>query len=558
MKMIMLLMMAVDGASSSTPDVQLLDFSASYCGPCQQMVPILQSMEKEGYPVRQIDISSDPELTKRFNVERIPTLVLLVEGKEVKRFVGLTSGDELRQAMNKAAAALGEKRAGQSALSQPQFAKTAAKDVPAVATVAKESSQPSRRAEPAKVNEKQSLGDMFRRMIGKDDNSGGSPTLRGQDPAANGDLPLDASAASLASTVRIRVAGKSTEDGKYLQDVGTGTIVHSVTGQAIVLTCAHLFLNIAVKEAVVEIEVFEDGKPVTYPAKLVGGDHDADLALLRIRTTKVFPASSISAQIPEPKVGQQLMSFGCNDGDDPTRLDTKLVDINRYDGPPNFVCSVDPISGRSGGGLFSVDGSLMGVCSCADRKTHEGLYAAHGAILDLVKYCELSDILKSAAAAGSSVTPASLGEDSAESFKELMAGPTANPTATAPSVPAAPVPPVVAKVPPSSASPSDFFDTESTPDVTPDDLLELPKSAPGVAGSRGRVFAPPAVSTTSVTAGPEVTILIDDKTGAGPRRIVIPQASAWMLEMLTGEPSETEASVTSTLRPIRTNSVKSR
>ena len=83
MKMIMLLMMAVDGASNSTPDVQLLDFSASYCGPCQQMVPILQRMGQAGFPVRQIDISSDPELTKRFKVDRIPTLVLLVEGKEV-------------------------------------------------------------------------------------------------------------------------------------------------------------------------------------------------------------------------------------------------------------------------------------------------------------------------------------------------------------------------------------------------------------------------------------------------------------------------------------------
>ncbi len=549
MKMIMLLMMAVDGASSSTPDVQLLDFSASYCGPCQQMVPILQSMGREGFPVRQIDISSDPELTKRFNVDRIPTLVLLVEGKEVKRFVGLTSADELKQAMNKAANALKEKRAAASALSQPQFAKTAAKDVPAPAAAIADEAPSSPRPAVAKVNEKRSLGDMFRRMIGKDSPAEGSPTLRGQDPAANADLPRDASVASLAATVRIRVAGKSTEDGKYLQDVGTGTIVHSVTGQAIVLTCAHLFLNIAVKEAVVEIEVFENGKPVTYPAKLVGGDHDADLALLRIRTTKVFPASSISAQITEPKVGQQLMSFGCNDGDDPTRLDMKLVDINRYDGPPNFVCSVDPISGRSGGGLFGADGSLLGVCSCADRKSHEGLYAAHGAILELVKYCELNDILKSATAVGGTVTPAALGEDPSESFKEQMAGPTTK----APAVPVAPAKPAVAKAPASSASQFDFFDTESAANVTPDDLLDLPKSAPAVAATRARPSAPPLVSTTTATAGPEVTILIDDKNGGEPRRIVIPQASPWMLEMLTGETSETEPVVTSTLRPIRTD-----
>ncbi len=553
MKMIMLLMMAVDGASNSTPEVQLLDFSASYCGPCQQMVPILQSMGREGFPVRQIDISSDPELTKRFNVDRIPTLVLLVEGKEVKRFVGLTSGNELRQAMNKAAAALKEKRAAESALSQPQFAKTAARDVPSAAAIATDDSPPARRAEASNGNEKKSLGDMFRRMIGRDDSAGGSPTLRGQDPAANGVLSNDASAASLAATVRIRVAGKSTEDGKYLQDVGTGTIVYSVTGQAIVLTCAHLFLNIAVKEAVVEIEIFENGKPVVYPARLVGGDHDADLALLRIRTTKVFPASSISAQIPEPKVGQPLMSFGCNDGDDPTRLDTKLVDINRYDGPPNFVCSVDPISGRSGGGLFSVDGSLMGVCSCADRKSHEGLYAAHGSILELVKYCELKDILKPATAVVGSVAPAALGEDPTESFKEQMAGP----AATTPAVPVAPSKPALA-IAPASKSQFDFFGTDAAADVTPDDLLELPKPASGVLLGRARPSAPPLVSTTSVTAGPEVTILIDDKNGGEPRRIVIPQASAWMLEMLTGEPSEAEPAVTSTLRPIQAVHVKRR
>ena len=552
MKMILLLMMAADGASSAAPDVQLLDFSASYCGPCQQMVPILQSMGRDGYPVRQIDISSDPELTKRFNVDRIPTLVLLVEGKEVKRFVGLTSGDELRQAMNRAAAVLREKRAADSGLSEPQFASTAAKDVPPAAAV-KEDSSPSRGPEVAKVNEKRSLGDMFRRMIGKDDNDDGLATLRGQDPASSDNLSLDARAASLAATVRIRVAGKSTEDGKYLQDVGTGTIVHSVTGQAIVLTCAHLFLNIAVKEAVVEVEIYEDGKPVAYPAKLVGGDHDADLALLRIRTTKVFPASPISAQIAEPKVGQQLMSFGCNDGDDPTRLDTKLVDINRYDGPPNFVCSVDPISGRSGGGLFSVDGSLMGVCSCADRKSHEGLYAAHGAILELVKYCELSDILRPSAAVGNTVVPAAMGEDPAESFKEQMAGP----TATAPVVPAAPASPAVAQTAPPSASQFDFFDTESTASVTPDDLIELPRSVPAIAPPRARPSAPPLVSTASAT-GPEVTILIDDKTGGEPKRIVIPQASAWMLEMLTGESSDAEPAVTSTLRPIRSNPVKGR
>ena len=266
----------------------------------------------------------------------------------------------------------------------------------------------------------------------------------------------------------------------------------------------------------------------------------------------MFPASQINAEIAELEVGQPLMSFGCNDGDDPTRLDTKLVDIDRYDGPPNFVCSVDPISGRSGGGLFGIDGQLMGVCSCADRKSHEGLYAAHGAILELVKYCELTDILKSARNGVNTGAKAALGEDPSESFKQQMAAP----AATTPAVPAPLAKPAVANAPVSSASQLKFFDTDATADTTPDDLLELPKSAASVA--RARPSAPPLVSTTSVTTGPEITILIDDKTGGEPRRIVIPQASAWMLEMLTGEPAETDTSVTSTLRPVRTNPVNGR
>ena len=415
MKMIMLLMMAMDGASSSAPDVQLLDFSAGYCGPCQQMVPILQRMEHAGFPVRQIEITEDPELTKRFKVDRIPTLVLLAEGREVKRFVGLTSEDELRQAMNKAAATLKEKRTAELDSARLQFASQAASpsDAPTV-----DKAPPTGRPEIVKAAEKRSLGDVFRRIIGQETDN--AETMRGQDPAAN-DLPVDWTKTAHAATVRIRVAGKSTEDGAYLQDVGTGTIVYSVTGQAIVLTCAHLFLNISVKEAVVEVEVFENGNPVTYPAKLVGGDHDADLALLRIRTTRIFPSMPIRSRVSVPKAGQAMVSFGCNDGADPTRLDTKLVDINRYDGPPNFVCTIDPVSGRSGGGLFGSSGELMGVCSCADRKTHEGLYAAHGAMLELVNYCELKNILKPADSNdGRTVGDVAVGEDPAETFKEPL------------------------------------------------------------------------------------------------------------------------------------------
>jgi thioredoxin-like negative regulator of GroEL len=167
MKMIMLLMMAVDGASSSAPDVQLLDFSASYCGPCQQMLPILQRMEHAGFPVRQIDITKEPELAKRFSVDRIPTLVLMVEGREVERFVGLRSEDELRQAMNKASSALSEKRSAAKAAEDTKAAQYVSVETEIAAPTDEQkakSSAESERTDVVRVPEKRSLGDMFRRI----------------------------------------------------------------------------------------------------------------------------------------------------------------------------------------------------------------------------------------------------------------------------------------------------------------------------------------------------------------------------------------------------------
>jgi len=522
MKLIMFLMMAFDGASNTAPDVQLLDFSAGYCGPCQQMVPILQRMEQAGFPIRQIDIAEDPELTKRFNVDRIPTLVLLVEGQEVRRFVGLTGEDELRRAMNKAASELSEKR-------------TAAAEAairPAVSDVKNDA--PADRPDVVVAPERSSLSDKFRNMVGMGPKTLESPTLRGQDPASTEDLTSNAMKKAIAATVRIRVAGMSTEEakkGEYLQDVGTGTIVHSATGEAIILTCAHLFLHIAVKDAVVEVDVFEDGKSVTYPAKLVGGDNDADLALLRIRTAKIFPVAALTLKIGEARLGQPMVSFGCNGGADPTRLDMALVDINRYNGPPMFICTTDPVSGRSGGGLFSTSGQLLGVCSCADRETKEGLYAAHGAILELVSYCELNAILKPFAAGS--------GEDPSEAFKDQLEQPETG---------RAKPDPKIAKRPQPTTSQLDSGEFSDLAGVSPDTLLEHPGAAPSDVPKIDRRPTPAAIVSNS--SGPEITITIDDRSGSKKKTIVIPQASAWMLEMLTGETADAAPAVTTALRRV--------
>jgi hypothetical protein len=53
-----------------------------------------------------------------------------------------------------------------------------------------------------------------------------------------------------------------------------------------------------------------------------------------------------------------------------------LTAINKFLGPPTFSVAGQPDQGRSGGGLFTVDGYLIGVCNAADPADNEGLYAA--------------------------------------------------------------------------------------------------------------------------------------------------------------------------------------
>ena len=545
MKMLMLLVAMFDAETGATspPEIELLDFTASYCQPCQQMVPVLQQMQKDKFPVRQIDISEEPELARRFNVDRVPTLVLMVQGKEAKRFIGLTDEAELRDQMNRAARRLSETR---------ERTDVAAAELPA--GLAFNPGTDEAVAEPEANTEtssesKSSLKDVFRGLLSGNKKPAAMqfPTLRAQSPDA--ESPMDGLLTAEAATVRVKVAGVSSKDGKKIQDVGTGTIVYSAAGQAIILTCAHVFLDMATKDAKIEIEVFENGKPLSYPASLIGGDHNSDLAFLKIQSTKVMPAVRLTAAAPGVTKDQSLVSFGCNGGADPTLLKTKVVDINRYNGPANLVCSVDPQSGRSGGGLFDANGSLVGVCSCADRKLKEGLYMAHSPILELVKGLKLTSILATPASGG--------GEDAASSFAEMLDGgdgmdekepaPVRTPSEAIAEIeePAFDETEVGSEV---EAAEPEVAAAEVVAEEEVGELTDAPLFNPAANKKTSRTAEVVSATTES---GPEITIVIDDKKpGSQKRVIVIPQASAYMMELLTGESDDsTSRAATAAARP---------
>ena len=68
----------------------LLDFWASWCGPCRMVAPILEEIAQEHPEIRvgKINVDEEPELARQFAIMSIPTLVVMKNGEIVNKSVG--------------------------------------------------------------------------------------------------------------------------------------------------------------------------------------------------------------------------------------------------------------------------------------------------------------------------------------------------------------------------------------------------------------------------------------------------------------------------------------
>jgi thioredoxin 1 len=84
--------------------VSLIDFWAAWCMPCKMMAPVLNDVADEqidNVNICKVDVESEQKLAAKFGVRSIPTLVLMKNGKEIDRFVGVKSKDFLVNQINK-------------------------------------------------------------------------------------------------------------------------------------------------------------------------------------------------------------------------------------------------------------------------------------------------------------------------------------------------------------------------------------------------------------------------------------------------------------------------
>ena len=364
-------------------DLVLLDFSAAWCAPCQQMAPVMQRLVEEGYPVQRIDVDRYRRLAEQWNVGSIPCYILVRDGKEVERLVGAASFDRLVTMFETAGFR------------------------PSPTTVRGQSPTNTVAAHVAAAKEK--LQSLWMESPAPHAGPSAEPSPTGHSPYESSFTEAEERAAR--ASVRIRV---EEPNGRSF---GSGTIIHTHENEALIVTCGHLFRESQGKMPIF-VDILSPQKEKTVPAQLLTFDAgERDLALLTIRLPEPVTPAELSSDPSSIQPGSAVFSLGCDRGGPLRVMRAKINSVDRYVGKSQYIHTIqasgDPVDGRSGGGLFDQQGRLIGVCYAADPSdVDEGLYMGVKTIKQLLDEMNLSFVYQQSSSGvenlGASVGPSKL------------------------------------------------------------------------------------------------------------------------------------------------------
>lgn len=85
----------------ASSDLTVVDFWATWCGPCKMIAPILEEIVAEtGLSLGKVNVDEQRELAMRYGIQFIPTLVFFKGGKEINRVTGFAEKSKLLQIIN--------------------------------------------------------------------------------------------------------------------------------------------------------------------------------------------------------------------------------------------------------------------------------------------------------------------------------------------------------------------------------------------------------------------------------------------------------------------------
>ncbi|BBO31115.1 trypsin-like peptidase domain-containing protein [Lacipirellula parvula] len=384
------LIVSLAGAQALAETV-LIEFTTQNCGPCARMRPVIQRLASEGYAVRQVDATSQPQACDQYRVDRFPTFLVFVDGKEYARLVGGTTHEQLVEMIHKATAIAAQTPS--TPLQTTQAPVSLVGNAPEAANPFAQTQQPqpgrvttlgSATSSPTTTTVASHVANPFGAQAAPAASAPQAP------PGIGGSGPL------VNSTVRLTIADAAG------QSTGTGTVIDARSGKALVLTCGHLFRE-SKGQGPVQITLFRAGPNGAEPAgsaqgQVIDFDLDRDLALLVFETSNLQVAvTPIAPRQTQLMAEAPVTSVGCGHGDNPTPWESRITAVNRYQGHPNVEVARAPEEGRSGGGLFNAAGQLIGVCFAADPQGNEGLYSSIESIYQKLDALQLTATLQTPA-----------------------------------------------------------------------------------------------------------------------------------------------------------------
>ena len=79
-----------------TDGIVIVDFFATWCGPCQMLSPILEELSTT-YKVCKVNVDENQELAREYKIMSIPTVFIYKDGKQINKFIGYKTKEEIEK-----------------------------------------------------------------------------------------------------------------------------------------------------------------------------------------------------------------------------------------------------------------------------------------------------------------------------------------------------------------------------------------------------------------------------------------------------------------------------